>query len=462
MSVSNKALNFAIVDIETTGAFSHYNAITEIGIIITDGQTILNRYETLVQPDTSIPNFITALTGIDDSMVKDAPAFESVAPAILEITKGCIFVAHSVGFDYGFIRKAFKNIGQHFYCKKLCTVRMARAILPNLRSYSLSRISHQLGLPHYNKHRAMGDAEATFHLLKLLLQKKEGEPYIKSTLQKQSVLGKLPPNLPEKDFEQLPEEAGVYNFLDAKGSILYTGKAKNIKQRVITHLNSKSKKQQKLQRWVHHLSFEVTGSNLIAELLESELIKKHLPLLNTAQKRNTGNCGIIEYEDFNGYRRLSVSNKCTTVKPVGWFTNLLEARTHLQEICRLYNLCPKLCGLQKTNTACFAYKEENCDGACIQKESTLTYNRKVKQAVNEIQQHSISMLIFDKGRTANEQSLILIKKGKYLGYGYIAKNKKIESLHSAEKIIEPRMDNRDIQRILRTHITKGKLEMKVF
>ncbi len=455
-------MKFAIVDIETTGAFSHFNAITEIGIIITDGEKILDRYETLVQPDATIPGFITALTGIDDAMVKDAPTFESVAQEILAITEGCIFVAHSVGFDYGFIRKAFKNYELHFYRKKICTVRMAKALLPNLSSYSLSRISHQLGLPHFNKHRAMGDAEATFHLLKLLLKNDKGRDYINKALQRQSVLGKLPPNLPEQDFTQLPEEPGVYNFLNEKGQILYTGKAKNIKQRIITHLNSKSKKQQKLQRWVYHLSFEVTGSDLIAELLESELIKKHLPLLNTAQRRNTSNCGIIEYEDFNGYRRLAVSNNCLNIKPLVWFSNPLQARGHLQEICQEYNLCPKLCGLQKTNAACFAYSEAKCYGACIQKESNTLYNKKVKHAIKEIGQQSMSMLIFDKGRHAGERSLVVIKKGKYVGYGYIPKNKKIATINTAEKFIEPRIDNRDVQRILHSHINKGKLEMKIF
>lgn len=308
----------------------------------------------------------------------------------------------------------------------------------------------------------MGDAEATFHLLQLLLNKPNGEAYIPQALQKQSVLGKLPPNLPVQDFEQLPEEPGVYHFIDEKGQMLYTGKAKNIRQRIITHLNSKSKKQQKLQRWVHHLSFEITGSNLIAELLESELIKKHLPLLNTAQRRNKGNCGIIEYEDFNGYKRLAVTNNCANIKPLVWFSNLLQARAHLQEICAVYQLCPKLCGLQKAQAACFSYKEEVCKGACIQKESTKLYNKKVKRATKEIQKLSISLLIFDKGRNENERSLVLVKNGKYVGYGYIPKSKTVKSLKSAEKLINSRIDNRDVQRIIHSHINKGKLEMKVF
>jgi len=326
----------------------------------------------------------------------------------------------------------------------------------------LGRITHQLNLPHYDKHRAMGDAAATFHLLKLLLNKKDSADYIEQALKRQSLVGKLPPNLPQKDFEQLPEEAGVYNFLDEKGKVLYTGKAKNIKQRVTTHLNSKSRKQQKLQRWVYNLSFEVTGSDFIAELLESELIKQHLPVLNKAQKRNTGNCGIIEYVDFNGYLRLAVTNNCKNIQPVAWFSNLLLARTQLKEICAVYNLCPKLCGLQKATAACYAHLEAVCKGACIQKETLKKYNAKVKRAIKELQQQNLSMLIFDKGRTETEKSLVVINKGKYIGFGFIPLNKKIKSIKVAKKYITPRIDNRDIQRIINMHINKGKLELLVF
>jgi len=277
-------MTYAIVDIETTGAFSHYNAITEVGIIITDGYKILDQYETLIKPDENIPGFITALTGIDDEMVANAPDFKSLAPKILEITEGHIFVAHNVAFDYGFLRKSFKANNFHFYRKKVCTVKLTKAVLPNLASYSLGKIAHQLKLPHYNRHRAMGDALATFHLFKLLYER-GGEDYIKNALKKQSLNNKLPPNLPAKYFEALPEEAGVYQFIDEKGKILYIGKAKNIKARIITHLNSKNKKQQLLQRAVYKIEFELTGGELIAELLESQLIKQHLPPLNVAQRK---------------------------------------------------------------------------------------------------------------------------------------------------------------------------------
>lgn len=453
-------MTFAIVDIETTGAFSHYNAITEVGIIITDGYKILDEYETLIKPGENIPNFITALTGINDDMVTNAPDFKTVAPKILEITKGHIFVAHSVGFDYGFLRKAFKANDFHFYRKKICTVKLTKAVLPNLASYSLGKITNQLKLPHYNRHRAMGDALATYHLFKLLYNR-GGEDYVKNALKKQSLNNKLPPNLPAKYYEALPEEAGVYQFIDEKGKILYIGKAKNIKARIITHLNSKNKKQQLLQRAVYKIEFEITGSELIAELLESQLIKQHLPPLNVAQRRKTNNYGIICYEDMNGYIRLDISANCQHLKPLAWFTNLISARTELAQICETFDLCAKLCGLQKAVKACFNHNQQKCKGACIQLENTKKYNRKVNVAIKTLQQQSISYLLFDKGKQAGEQAFVAVQKGKYLGYGYLPEKEAINTLPKAKKYLQAKIDNRDVQRILSKYVNAAKLKIKV-
>jgi len=453
-------MTYAIVDIETTGAFSHYNAITEVGIIITDGYKILDQYETLIKPHENIPNFITALTGIDDEMVANAPNFENVAPKILEFTKGHIFVAHNVAFDYGFLRKAFKAYNFHFYRKKVCTVKLTKAVLPNLASYSLSKITHQLKLTHNNRHRAMGDALATFHLFKLLFNR-GGEDYIKTALKKQSLNNKLPLNLPAKYFNALPEETGIYQFIDEKGKILYIGKAKNIKARIITHLNSKNKKQQRLQRAVYKLIFEVTGSELIAELLESQLIKQHLPPLNVAQRRNTTNYGIIGYEDMAGYQRLAISANCKKVAPLAWFTNLTSARNELAHICENFNLCAKLCGLQNVTKACFNYHQQKCKGACIQLETTKKYNNKVTKAIKTLQQQTISYLLFDKGKKADEQTFVAVSNGKYLGYGFIPKNVEINSLKNAQQYLQAKIDNRDVQRILAKHLNAAKLKIKV-
>jgi len=453
-------LNFAIVDIETTGAFSHYNAITEVAVVLTDGDKILDTYESLIKPDENIPGFITALTGITDKMVEEAPLIAEVQNAFNAITKDAIFVAHNVGFDYGFLRKTLKAHGLHFYRKKLCTVRMAKAIMPNLNGYSLSKITHQLNICHEDKHRAMGDAMATYLLFKMLLEA-DSEGYIEKALKGQSLEGRLPANLPQQTFSGLPEETGIYNFHNGTGKIIYTGKANNIRQRIVTHLNSKSRKQQILQREVYNITYETTGSNLVAELLESELIKSNYPILNSAQKKSNSNYGIIQYEDFKGYIRLAISRNCKNEQPLAWFNHQMEARKKLQEVIELYKLCPKLCGLHKSKGRCFETDANYCEGACVGEVSVAKYNRLVKKAIKEIKQESLNLLIFDKGRTAIEQSVVAIEKGKYLGFGYLPKNKNIKRLKTAKQYINPRKDNVDVQRIIFSYLNSGKVKVVV-
>ena len=123
-------MEYAIVDIETTGGTPINSKITEIAIIITDGTTIKDSYESLINPEIPIPYNITRLTGIDNSMVAEAPRFFEIAKEILSFLEGRMFVAHNVNFDYGHIKREFKELGYDFEADKLCTVRMSRKVFP--------------------------------------------------------------------------------------------------------------------------------------------------------------------------------------------------------------------------------------------------------------------------------------------------------------------------------------------
>ena len=161
---------YAIVDIETTGGYAANNAITEVAIVLHDGNRELKRYETLVRPGMTIPRYVQALTGITDEMVEDAPYFEEVAPFIYEWLKDAIFVAHNVNFDYSFLKSQLKACGFELDCKKLCTVRLSRKTFPGAPSYSLGRICQYLGITIPNRHRAGGDADATVWLFESILK----------------------------------------------------------------------------------------------------------------------------------------------------------------------------------------------------------------------------------------------------------------------------------------------------
>jgi len=128
-------LEFAIIDLETTGAPSNGGKITEIAIVISDGKQILHKYETLLNPEREIPYFVARLTGITDKMVIDSPKFFEVAKEILELTKDRVFVAHNIGFDYGFMKQEFRALGYEYKRDTICTVKTSRKVFPGLESY---------------------------------------------------------------------------------------------------------------------------------------------------------------------------------------------------------------------------------------------------------------------------------------------------------------------------------------
>lgn len=162
---------FSIIDIETTGSQYKYGKITEIAIYQHNGQHITDSYSTLINPEMDIPFFITELTGINNTMVKDAPRFYEVAKKIVELTQGRTFVAHNVSFDYKFIQEEFARLGYDYKRKTMCTVQLSRRLLPGHRSYSLGKICAELGIEINGRHRAAGDALATVKLFEILLHK---------------------------------------------------------------------------------------------------------------------------------------------------------------------------------------------------------------------------------------------------------------------------------------------------
>lgn len=166
---------YAVVDIETSGGRAQVDKITEIAIYIHDGRRVVDEFTTLINPEVSIPPFITNLTGINNQMVANAPKFYEVAKKIVLLTEGKLFVAHNAQFDYGFIQAEFKRLGYDYQRNTLCTVKMSRKIIPGLKSYSLGNLCQSVGIPINNRHRAAGDALATIKLLDLLLEKTQGQ-----------------------------------------------------------------------------------------------------------------------------------------------------------------------------------------------------------------------------------------------------------------------------------------------
>ncbi|MDX1333146.1 MAG: 3'-5' exonuclease, partial [Robiginitalea sp.] len=208
---------YTIVDIETTGNGIHGNRITEIALFNVEGGLITDSFSSLVNPGCEIPSFITGLTGITTAMVRQAPVFSDLAPRIEAFTKGRVFVAHSVNFDYPIVKQEFQRCGMEFMRRKLCTVRLSRRVFPGLRSYSLGKLCSSLQIPLQDRHRAAGDAHATALLFQRIMGTEEGPVVVKKFLNARSQEATLPPHLPRVVFNRLPEAPGIYYFRNGKG-----------------------------------------------------------------------------------------------------------------------------------------------------------------------------------------------------------------------------------------------------
>jgi DNA polymerase-3 subunit epsilon len=440
---------YSIVDIETTG---HSSKITEIAIFIFDGQKVVDQYTTLVNPECYIPPFITNLTGITNAMVSNAPKFYEIAKKVSELLKDTIFVAHNVNFDYNIIQKEFKELGASFKLKKLCTVRLSRKLIPELKSYSLGALCATQNIEIKDRHRAKGDAEATTILFQQLLALDTNQTVVNSFLNPRSRQATLPPLLPKKIVDNLSEKTGVYFFENEKKEVIYVGKANNIKQRVISHFYDKSKKEQKMCLETSHITYEETGSELVALLMESAEIKKRYPKYNRAQRRSQESVGLFSYQDRDGILHLAFNRLKLITNPLLSFYNVTECRLFLEKLCEEFELCPKYCHLQSNVSTCFHFQLKKCKGICKNEEAMEDYNIRVKKAIESVKFQAENFVIKATGRTSKENAFILILNGIYQGFGFANKQEKLISTNDYLSIIEPKKFNNDIKRILNSYL----------
>lgn len=445
---------YAIVDIETTGGYAANHRITEIAIYHHDGMQVTDTFHTLINPGRNIPYYITGLTGITSEMVFSAPSFEGVAKDVLAKLDGKVFVAHNAHFDYSFLKKEFESVGINWQAKKLCTVRLSRKIIPGLRSYSLGSLAESLGIAITNRHRAGGDAAATVRIFDQLLQR-DRDNYILKALKRNSGETILPPNLPKERFDKLPAKCGVYYFHDSHGKVIYVGKAINIKKRIAGHFTGDSREWSKsrIRNEIHNISFELTGNELIALILESQEIRKLWPKYNQAQKYRVEEWGIYDYEDRNGYLRFSVNMVTRGSRPVKRFSSKGEAWNYLWEKVRTFDLCPKLSGLQVAKGLCFDYQIGECHGACMNVEPARKYNKRVENAILSMYENGRTVAIIGKGRSLEEQSLVLVEKGNYLGYGFFDNTVAISDVESARTFVRKSPETPTVQNLINSYIT---------
>ena len=450
---------YAIIDIETTGGRAASEKITEIAIVIHDGKTVIDEWETLVNPERAIPYNITQITGITNDMVEDAPKFFEVAKKIVEMTEGAIFVAHNVRFDYGFIREEFKRLGFTYMRKQLCTVRLSRKAFPGLRSYSLGNLISHFGIKVNDRHRAMADTKATVEILEKIFEKEKSEEQILEMVNLGVKESKLPNNLTLEKLHNLPEETGVYYFHDPEGDIVYVGKSINIKKRVMEHFTAKTEKAAALQKYVFDISYEITGSELVALLFESHEIKRLLPPINRAQRRKNFPYVLFNYQNDAGYECLAIAKvKAREKKKLNIlreFPNLNAAKGKLRGLIEDYELCQNFCNTDNTGSPCFYYHLHKCHGACVGEESPEDYNKRVAKIVEAVKiDFDKDFFIIDKGRNNEEKSVILVEDGQYKGFGYVDLEEADRGVDVLRDAIKPFHHHPEIAKMIHTFLYK--------
>ncbi len=410
-----------------------------------------------MNPERPIQAFVVGLTGINSEMLSNSPKFYEIAKRILEITEDCILVAHNAQFDYRILNLEFDRLGYDFNRTTLCTVELSQELLPGYSSYSLGKLTKALGISMSKRHRADGDALATVKLFQILLNKDLRNERITASIRS---FPKKHMNTKLKEFiKSVPSETGVYYMHNINGTIIYVGKSKNMRKRLTQHFTNDNRKSKKIQEDVETVSFEETGSELIALLKESEQIKLHKPKYNRALRRSNFKVQLTHFRDQEGYINLKTEKADGRKEAITTFSNSMSARANLDRIINSYNLCLNK-SVYNTSGSCLNYGLGTCNGACVGKETAEQYNTRVESFLEKHSFQNQNMIIVDRGRKKDERSIVLIEEGIFIGVGYYNSSLQLASRDFLNSLIAPMEDTRDAQHIIQSY-TRSKKKLKI-
>jgi DNA polymerase-3 subunit epsilon len=453
---------FAIIDIETCGGSFNFKKgrIIEICIVRHDGLSVIDVYTTLINPECYISPYFTNISHIDNDMVRDAPKFHEVAKKIIELTEGCVFVAHNVGFDYGFVKDEFASLGYRYKKETLCTVRLSRKLMPGRISYSLGHLCASLGIEINGRHRAEGDAVATAKLFDLLMELKANHPQYKN----QGVLDIMTrrvDNIKKYILDKLPESCGVYYFLNKDQEIIYIGKSVNMYSRALSHFNTDEKKGKKMLNDLMNVDFVETGSELIALLLEADEIKKHKPQYNRMRKADVFTHSIDWYTNKEGVISFKIVPYNESENALLSYTTYSTARERLESWIDEHVLCLQYCALTSEGSICFNHQIKKCNGICCGEEEIDEYNERARTILSEYLFEDANFVIIDKGRTHEERSVILIEDRKYAGFGYLDQYSQANSAGEIKDLVKLKHHYPDTNDLIRGWCKKNKFVKKI-
>ena len=406
------------VDVETTGMSPQRDRVIEVAAIRVEDNQIVDSISTLLDPGVSIPYNITQITGIANGDVAGKPTFDDIADQLQQLCEGAIFVAHNVRFDYSFLRQEFKHVGIDFAPKQVCTVKLSRSLYPHMPRHRLSDVISYHNFTFIHRHRAYDDALVLVQFWQKL-QADHTIDIVEEALKSQMSRPSIPRHLDSKIIQSLPSGPGVYIFEDNDGAPLYIGKSINIKKRVLSHFtaDTRESKEFKISQNIHHIKHISTTGELSALLLESSLIKQHMPVYNRRLRRLRSLSVTLKHTDAHGYINLSLSDLTTAEVPdyhniVAMHPRRMAAKNSLLSAVKTFDLCPKLCGLEKAKGACFSYQLGKCRGACVGDEASEDYNQRLLNAFSgrgvDDWPHQGPVLIIEHSDTNDSQTGFIV------------------------------------------------------
>jgi DNA polymerase-3 subunit epsilon len=379
----------AFLDVETTGGGYQRHRIIEIGLLRVENYQVVATYQTLLNPQQSLPPEITRLTGITQAELENQPTFHQIKDDLLEYLEGAVLVAHNARFDYGFLKAEFARSEVNFTAKTLCTVHLSRRLYPRYRRHNLDALIKRFRFEVPNRHRAFDDAKVLWDFVKLARQKTKQETFqtvLKDLLKRPS----LPPQIKLEIIENLPESPGVYLFYNSEDAPLYVGKSVCLKDRILSHFSgsSTSSREHRLSAEIAHIDTIPTAGDLGAQLKESQLIKDLQPIFNRKLRR-LSRLVTLTQTYLDGYAAVTLNThsdpaSLDLTQPVAVFRSQQQARSQLMELAQKHRLCHKLLNIESTTTACFAHHLGDCAGACLGLEKPAAYNLRHSQAFSTL------------------------------------------------------------------------------
>ncbi|WP_291959346.1 exonuclease domain-containing protein [Maribacter sp.] len=451
---------FAIISMTTFGYKPDPLRIVQLSISKLRGDYYEPIFTTNINPEERLPNYIQQRTGLTDTILLKAPTFSEVANTILEELENHILVGHNASFLHYALQSEFKYLGYSFKTPQLCTVRLAKKLIPNMTSYELPYLSGVLNIP-YTASNTLNDDNAVAILFQRLILLDDDEMVISKFLEPKVEKEHIAPkNIAYQKLNALPNSPGIYKFQNKKGEVIYVGKAKDIKKRVLSHFYNTTEKEITLCDATFHIDFETTGSELIALLREADLIDKLDPPFNYIQKKSYVTYHIVPQKNRKGIIQLKIERRPFEHSPTEIFLKRGDAIKRLIELTEKFRLCPLQTGLKSKLGRCTHGEYNECDGVCTGEEEIGLYNFKVENALNYLNNENDNYVLFEKGRTKEERGFVLILHGVYQGYGFLDNSQSVSNLEHLKDMLNPKKHSYHTAKIISSYTKRNPWKIK--